>query len=93
MAVHVDSDLNAPVAHLLLNVGGGNASLNQQRAERMTQVVKPEFPESGLFERGLHVTWPDVSGPIRVPASDGKAKSSATLVLPGWNARSKALSL
>jgi len=47
--VYVDGDLDAAVAHLLLNVGGRDAGLNQQRAEGVAQVLKAEFPKPSVF--------------------------------------------
>ena len=48
------------MTHLLLNIGGRDAGLNQQRAEGVAQVVKAEFPEPSLFERRFHVTWTNI---------------------------------
>ncbi len=49
MIVNIDCHLDAAVAHLLLNVGGRDAGLNQQRAEGLAQIVKAEFPKPSLL--------------------------------------------
>jgi hypothetical protein len=59
----------------------------------MAQIVKPELPQTCLFECRLHVAWLILSGQIVVPDLDGNTNSSAILILPSWKARSKALSL
>jgi hypothetical protein len=45
VTVNIDCHLDAAVAHLLLNMGGRDAGLNQQRAESVAQVMKAEFPK------------------------------------------------
>jgi hypothetical protein len=44
VAINIDRNLNALVAHLLLNICRRNADLNQQRAESVAQIVKAKLP-------------------------------------------------
>lgn len=43
MTVDINRDLDTPVPHLLLDVCRRNAGLNQERAERVAQIVEPEL--------------------------------------------------
>jgi hypothetical protein len=60
VSIYVYRDLNAAVPHLLLHIGRRNTGLNQERAERVPQVMEPELPKATLLQGWFHVTRADV---------------------------------
>ena len=51
MAVDVDGDLDRRVPHLFLHVGQRFTVLNQQRSERVPDVVDADLPQVGAFQQ------------------------------------------
>ncbi|MGA9810538.1 MAG: hypothetical protein WBQ56_22880 [Candidatus Sulfotelmatobacter sp.] len=48
--------------HLLFHVHNRGAALDQQRAERVPEIVKPDLPKPGLREHWLEVAVVEVVG-------------------------------
>ena len=53
MSVGIEGNLEAGVAHLVANVGGGFALGNQLAGEEVSQVMKASACHTGLFSDGL----------------------------------------
>ena len=51
MSVHIDCDLNRRVAELVAHVRERLALLDEQRRERVSQVVNPDLAQLRLGER------------------------------------------